>query len=125
MTEHGESPEIEGHRWGHVDVEGLGTFRDVELWPGGGRAWDWDETGTRHEPGIQPSDVEELLDHAPDIVVLSRGRELRLRTCPESLALLEQHGVEVLRDETSVAIAQYNHLVVSGRRVAALIHSTC
>ena len=49
-------------------------FKDVKLWPGGGREWDWGETNTRHEPGIQPSDVEELLVHRPDIVVLSRGR---------------------------------------------------
>jgi hypothetical protein len=102
------SPQIRDDRWGQLNVDGLGSFRDAKLWPGGGRTWDWNETGTRHRPGIQPSDVEELLAHKPEVVVLGRGRELRLKTCPQTLALLEEHGIEVLRDETSVAIAQYN-----------------
>ncbi len=37
---------------------------------GGGREWDWDETGTRHSPGNQPAD-EEFLAHGATAVVLS------------------------------------------------------
>ncbi len=58
-----QSPRITHISWGRMDVEGLTTGRDFKLYPGGGREWDWTETGTRHEPGIQPADVEELLDH--------------------------------------------------------------
>jgi hypothetical protein len=119
------SPEIRADQWGQIDVDGLGSFRDAKLWPGGGRAWDWNETGTQHEPGIQPSDIEELLTHDPEVIVLSCGRERRLRTCPETLSALREHGVEVIHDETSIAISLYNRLAAEGRRVAALIHSTC
>jgi len=80
MAETARSPVVSDHSWGEITVEGLGQFRDVKLWPGGAREWDWDETGTRHRPGIQPADVEELLAAGPDVVVLSRGRELRLKT---------------------------------------------
>lgn len=111
--------------WGHLEVEGLRTLRDAKLWPGGGRAWDWDETGTRHVPGIQPADIDELLAHDPAVVVLSRGREQRLHTCPDSFAMLDERGVEVAWHETSVAIKAYNDLAGQGVRVAALIHSTC
>ena len=119
------SPRVLADSWGHIDVEGVGTLRDAKLWPGGGRAWDWDETGTRHHPGIQPSDIEELLVHDPEIVVLSRGRELQLETCPETLAALEARKIEVLHDSTEGAIEAYRALARSGRRVAALIHTTC
>ena len=34
------SPRVVDYGWGIVEVEGLGRFRDVKLWPGGGRAWD-------------------------------------------------------------------------------------
>jgi hypothetical protein len=122
-TEH--SPEIGDHIWGQIEVEGLGSFRDVKLWPGGGREWDWEETGTRHVPGIQPADVEELLGADPEVVILSKGRELRLKTCEETIQLLEESGVTVMQEETSVAIAEYNRLAQSSRRVAALIHTTC
>jgi len=126
MTESvASSPRIRFHGWGGVDVEDLGVFRDAKLWPGGGRGWDWNETGTRHHPGIQPADVEELLAYEPEVVVLSRGRHLRLETCPETLELLRDRRVKVVHEETSVAIDTYNQLAREGRRVAALLHSTC
>ena len=125
MTEPGQSPIIGENRWGKVEVGQLGRFRDVKLWPGGGREWDWDETGTRHEPGIQPADVVELLERDPEVVVLSKGRELRLQTCEETFELLGANGITVVQEETSVAIEEYNRLAQSGRRVAALIHTTC
>ena len=53
--------------------EGSGSLKDAKLYPGGARAWDWRETGTRHDPGIQPTDVAELLDHGAEVVVLSTG----------------------------------------------------
>jgi hypothetical protein len=95
------------------------------VWPGGGRAWDWNETGTRHRPGIQPADVQELLDHKPDVVVLSRGRQWRLNTCSETLVLLAEQSVRVEQCETGLAIELYNRLVESGTAAAALLHSTC
>jgi hypothetical protein len=119
------SPKVLDHAWGQIAVEGVGSFRDVKLWPGGGREWDWEETGTRHDPGIQPADVEELLDANSEIVVLSKGRELRLKTCEETIQLLEENEVTVVREETSLAIAEYNRLAQSSCRVAALIHTTC
>jgi hypothetical protein len=87
--------------------------------------WDWNETGTRHRPGIQPADVSELLNEHPEVIVLSRGRQLRLETCAETIALLEEHGIRVVREETGAAIAEYNRRVEAGERVAALFHTTC
>src|SRR5438876_11573864 len=88
-----QSPRITHSSWGRMDVEGIGSGRDFKLYPGGGRGWDWTETGTHHNPGIQPADVQELLDHGSKVVVLSRGRLLALRTCPETLQLLREQGV--------------------------------
>jgi hypothetical protein len=119
------SPGVVEDGWGFVEIEGLGRFRDVKLWPGGGRAWDWRETGTDHRPGVLSADVAELLDHEPDLVILSRGRQGRLGVSPETLSLLETHGVSVLRENTDAALATYNRLAAEGRRVAALFHTTC
>lgn len=119
------SPLVEDLAWGRVDVAGLGRLKDAKLWPGGGRAWDWGETGTRHVPGIQPADVAELLAHGCEVVVLTRGMQLVLQTPPETIAHLEAQGVEVVVEETSVAVERYNALAAGGARVGALIHSTC
>ena len=119
------SPVIRDDGWGFVDVEGLGPLRDAKLWPGGGRAWDWSETGTHHRPGVQPADLADVLAHDPAVVVLSRGRELRLEVTPEVLILLTDRNIEVVRAETAAAIAEYNRRAGAGERVAALLHSTC
>jgi len=120
-----QSPVITYVAWGEMRIEGLDTGRDFKLWPGGGRPWDWRETGTHHVPGIQPSDVEELLEHGSEIVVLSRGIELRLETAPETTDYLEARGVTVHIAETKVAVDLYNELAESGARVGGLFHSTC
>jgi hypothetical protein len=118
------SPKILNLGWGRTEVEGLGVVKDVKLWPGGGREWDWRETGTEHVPGIQPTDVQELVDHGADVVVLSRGMQLRLRTCPATLDLLGHLGVEVRVEESNAAADLYNRLAAS-RPAGCLIHSTC
>ncbi len=115
---------IERVVWGEIVVPTLGTFKDVKLWPDGGRGWDWGETGTRHVPGIQPADVQELLDHGSEIIVLSRGMDLVLQTCPETLSMLHERGVRVEVLETRAAVARYNELAGS-ERVGGLFHSTC
>ena len=103
----------------------MGKAKDFKLWPGGGRAWDWNETGTLHEPGIQPADVEELLERGSRAVVLSRGQEGQLKTSPETLNLLEARGVQVHVEETRTAVKLYNDLAAQGTAVGGLFHSTC
>jgi hypothetical protein len=119
------SPKISRIAWGEMDIEGLGSGKDWKLWPGGGRQWDWNETGTHHEPGIQPADVEELLEHGSEIVILSRGQELRLQTTQAALDLLRERGVTIHVEETRAAVKRYNDFVDQGELVGGLFHSTC
>lgn len=118
------SPRITHISWGKIDVENLGTGKDFKLYPGGGRPWDWNETNTRHVPGIQPADVAELLEHGCTIIVLSRGMDLVLEVCPETLQLLKEKNVTVYIEETKAAVARYNSLV-EYEPVGGLFHSTC
>jgi hypothetical protein len=120
----GRSPRITQVSWGNMTVDSVGTGKDFKLYPGGGHEWDWSETGTRHEPGIQPADTQELIDHGCRVVVLSRGMELRLQTMPETIAHLEKSGIEVHVLETRAAVELYNQLAESVP-VGGLFHSTC
>jgi hypothetical protein len=126
MTDAGRSPRVTSDAWGSIEVEDADrTYRDAKLWPGGSRDWDWDETGTRHSPGIQPADVVELLEGGAETVVLSRGRNGRLQVMDETLVRLEDAGVDVVVEQTPAAIETYNELADLGERVGALIHTTC
>ena len=119
------SPRINHLSWGHMDVAGIGIGKDFKLWPGGGREWDWRETNTHHKPGIQPADVQELLDRGSKTIVLSRGMLLMLQTCPETLDLLEQKKINIHVEETKAAAEIYNDLASRGEPVGGLFHSTC
>lgn len=119
------SPRITGLAWGRIEISDGRTFRDAKLWPGGGREWDWSETGTRHVPGIQPADTAELIDNGCSSIVLTRGMLLRLRTCAETLRRLEEAGIAVHVEETRKAASLYNELAARGDAVGGLFHSTC
>ena len=118
------SPKITHISWGRMEVRGLGAGKDWKLYPGGGREWDWGETGTRHDPGIQPADVRELLDHGARVVVLGCGMTSRLRVSDETITLLEQYNIPLHVRETKDAVDLYNRLAGS-EAVGGLFHSTC
>jgi hypothetical protein len=120
-----KSPSIDHLAWGVIQVEGLGRGKDVKLWPGGGRAWDWSETETRHVPGIQVADIAELIDHGANVVILSRGMELVLQTAPDTIEWMHQNKVRHHILETREAANLYNTMASEGVSVGGLFHSTC
>ena len=124
MSDEMRSLKILAVSWGRMEIEGIGTGKDVKLYPGGGREWDWNETGTRHSPGIQPADVEELLAHGATVVVLSLGMNRRLQVGPGTLDYLASRSVATHVAETREAVKIYNDLA-DGVPVAGLFHSTC
>ncbi len=118
------SPRVTALAWGRVEVEGGGRFKDAKLYPGGAREWDWRETGTRHAPGIQPADVEELIARGAEVVVLSQGIWERLRIMPETLQMMRRRGIAAHVLQTEEAVKLYNELCETSP-VGGLIHSTC
>jgi hypothetical protein len=122
-----DSPVITSISWGRIIIPSLdpAELKDAKLWPGGGRAWDWNETGTRHNPGIQMSDIEELLEHGAEVIVLSRGMDERLGVSEDVVEEVKRRGVQVYVVETREAVRLYGEEVKRGRKVGALVHSTC
>ncbi|MBO0867759.1 MAG: hypothetical protein J2P15_04265 [Micromonosporaceae bacterium] len=121
---HPRSPRIISISWGHIEVAGLGIGKDFKLYPGGGRAWDWSETGTRHIPGVQVADVGELLDNGATEIVLSLGMDRQLHVDPATLQHLADRSIEVHVLETREAVKVYNELAEECA-VGGLFHSTC
>ena len=119
-----KSPRITHLSWGRLETDAGGRYKDAKLFPGGGRAWDWNETGTRHKPGVQPADVQELLEKGAQVVVLSLGIQERLQVMPETLQALEEEGVDVHVLQTEAAVEKYNELREEAA-VGGLFHSTC
>lgn len=119
-----ESPKINSIEWGKIVVENEQVYKDAKLFPGGSREWDWNETGTHHQPGIQPADVEELLKKNAQIVILSKGFHERLQVCDETTDFLTESEITFYILETGKAVEKYND-IRREKPVGALIHSTC
>jgi hypothetical protein len=119
------SPRINHVSWGRLEVEGRAEpYKDAKLFPGGSREWNWRETGTNHVPGIQPTDVQELLDHGAKIVVLSRGMKECLEVPRETLEFLKERQIPAQVLPTSEAAKLYNQLAEK-EPVGGLFHTTC
>ncbi len=124
MLQNNRSPEISTLEWGTVELSDNSRYKDVKLYPGGSREWDWNETGTSHVPGIQPADVKELLEQNAEVVVLSKGINRRLQVKQDTVEMLKENGVDYYILQTEEAVEKYNELR-KAHPVGALIHSTC
>lgn len=130
MEDASPSPRIESISWGSLQVDGAdersaASYKDAKLFPGGSREWDWTETGTSHDPGVQPDDVAELLEKGADVVVLSRGMNERLKVQERTLRLLRERGIDVHVAQTRDAARLYNEHQARGEAVGGLFHTTC
>jgi hypothetical protein len=117
------SPRITHLSWGRLGTED-GIFKDARLYPGGVEEWDWNETGTSHDPGVQPADVERLLERGATVIVLSKGFHEHLRIAPETHRMLRQKNIPAHIAQTEEAAEIYERLRET-ERVGALFHSTC
>ncbi len=125
VKDENRSPKIKQVSWGRLEVEGRAEpYKDAKLFPGGSREWNWRETGTNHVPGIQQTDVQELLDHGAKIVVLSRGMKECLEVPRETLEFLKGREIPVHVLPTADAAKLYNQLAEK-EPVGGLFHTTC
>ena len=119
-------PRVSRLEWGRLEIEGSGgPFKDAKLWPGGAREWDWNETGTRHAPGVQVADVEELVEHGARAVVIGRGMLGRLEVPAATRDALAARGIELHAAKTPEAVETYHRLRTEAPGVGALLHTTC
>ena len=118
------SPKISKFSWGKIEIDESQAFKDIKLFPGGCREWDWRETGTLHSPGIQYSDVHELVENGAEEIVLTRGVIGRLKVQNEAIKKLELDGIIVHVLRTKETVKLYNNLI-EDKRVGALMHTTC
>jgi hypothetical protein len=125
MKDQTHSPQITHVSWGRLEVEGKAErYKDAKLFPGGSREWNWRETRTEHVPGIQPGDVQELLDHGAQVVVLSCGMAECLQVPAETLQFLKERQIEAHVLPTPQAAELYNKLA-RNEPVGGLFHTTC
>ena len=74
---------------------------------------------------VDTSDLREILDAGPDIVVIGTGASDRVQIDPDLSGSLKGRGIRLLAQPTKEAAETFNRLVSQGENVAAGFHLTC
>uniref|UniRef100_A0A9L0IVQ5 Mth938 domain-containing protein n=1 Tax=Equus asinus TaxID=9793 RepID=A0A9L0IVQ5_EQUAS len=80
---------------------------------------------SKHSPGVQPADVEEVVQKGVQTLVIGRGMSEALKVPPSTVEYLKKQGIDVRVLQTEQAVKEYNALVAQGVRVGGVFHSTC
>ena len=80
--------------------------------------------GTSHKIGDW--EIEELLKQKPEIIVIGTGQSGAMGEIDKTIInKFEEQGIEVITDITPKAIEIFNQKLEQGKRINALIHTTC
>jgi hypothetical protein len=79
--------------------------------------------GTSHKIGDW--ELEELLKDKPEIIVIGTGQSGALVVDKEIIDAIKREGIELIIEETPQATMIYNDRVTEGKKINALIHTTC
>ncbi len=107
---------IDNKKYGQVLIVGEAVFeRDEERLR--------ELFGTTHQIGDW--EIGQLLEGNPEVVIIGTGQEGVLKPEKDFLEQMEKAKVEAITAITPKAIEIYNGKIERGKRVNALIHTTC
>ncbi len=112
---------IDDYSFGEIEVDGDKYSEDLIIYH------DNVESSWRRKEGhsLYKEDIEDILENPPDILIIGRGAQGRLRLLPETRRALEDKGVKVEDKKTERACKRFNKLVEEDEDVAAALHLTC
>jgi len=112
---------IEAYEFGRIVVDGRSYSADLILYPDRVQANWWRRAG--HE--LCPEDIAEVLAGRPQVLVVGTGESGRMRVLPETEALLQERGIQLIALPTGAACRTYNQLRSTGSNAVAALHLTC
>ena len=116
------SMHIDSYSFGRIRVDGIDYTEDVIMLRGEVRSPWWRSAGGHI---YAPTDLEEVVATAPEIVILGTGYFGRVKILDETRTVLADVDSEVIVEKTSRAVEIFNQLAAEDRDVAAALHLTC
>ncbi len=113
--------EIGSYRFGEIEVDGKKHHDDIKIVDGSVISNWWREEG--HE--LASDDIEDILSAAPEILVVGMGLPGNMKVTDELRRRLAADGISLIDEPTPWAVATFNRLAKSGKKVAGAFHLTC
>jgi len=113
--------DIGDYQFGEIEVDGKRYTGDIKI-IGGSVISDW-WRAQGHE--LAGSDIEDILSESPEILVVGMGLPGRMKVSAELRERLAAAGTSLVEEPTPGAVATFNRLNKSGKKVAGAFHLTC
>ena len=112
---------IDSSSFGNIRIDGCDYSSDVIIYPDRVNASWWRKDGHR----LQEEDVGEILQAAPQILIVGTGQDDRMKVAHELKTLLEERGIEFHVAVTPEACRLHNDLAGGDKTVVTALHLTC
>lgn len=112
---------IEEYHFGRIVVNGQTYANDIKILNGEVHPEWWRDEGHRLVPG----DARDLLEAAPDLLVIGTGYYGRMRVDDRFREAARKAGIELIEEKTGDAAKTFDRLRDEGKDVAAGFHLTC
>ncbi|MFP4213685.1 MAG: Mth938-like domain-containing protein [Desulfohalobiaceae bacterium] len=112
---------IEDYSFGKIKIQGRTYTQDVKILADRiFHPW-WRKTG--HQ--VQVSDVQDILEENPEILVLGKGSPGLMQSTSELAKELKERGIQLIELPSQDAASKFNELHSQGKKVCAGFHLTC
>jgi hypothetical protein len=111
---------IEEYSFGRMVIAGKTYTSDVIVYPDRVDPSWWRKEGHY----LQKEDLMDIVNAAPDIVIIGRGNWGVMEVAKETLGFLESKGIKAYAEKTSKAVELFN-AQPKDRKVIGAFHLTC
>jgi hypothetical protein len=119
-------PKVEKVAWAKVKIDGRDYWQVLII---GGKVIPREVEKIKQKYGTDHviSDQEQklLLSGQPEVILIANGWNGVLKVSQDFKKKVEEAGVELKVVLTPKVVGEYNRLIESGKKVNALIHTTC
>jgi hypothetical protein len=113
---------VESYSFGRVSIDGKSYDKDLILLHGNVISSWWRQAGG-HVFAVE--DLQQVIDAAPEVVVLGTGAYGLVRVKDELVEAFSQAGTRIVSARTGEAVERLNQLLDQDQDVAAALHLTC
>ena len=111
---------IDDYKFGSFVINGKEFLGDIKIL--GNRVKQWDDR-VKHKASF--SDMKELLESNPEVIVVGTGNSGYLELDREVKDLILAKRIILYVSQNKEAVRQFNRAYGQNKKVAAIFHSTC
>ena len=112
---------IDSYQFGKIVIDGTEYNSDCIILGGSVQPNWWRKQGHL----LTPEDLKPVIAARPDVLVVGCGASGIMKVSEKVNQVLQEHGIELFKANTSKAVERFNELAAQGENIAAALHLTC